>query len=95
VGKTWTVEFTIRATGSSRGRKLVFLNSDRDFRGEGNLTVVLDLAALKKDLEAAMIADPAKHYAGKKIKVTGTVSLFNQRPQIMVKKLDQVQVVEK
>jgi alkaline phosphatase D len=94
VGKPWTVEFTVRATGSSRGKKLVFLNSDRDFRSAANLAVVLDLAALKKDLEAAKISDPARHYAGKKIKVSGTASLFNKRPQIMVKQLKQIEIVE-
>ncbi len=95
VGKEWKVDFTVRATGSSRGkRKLVFLNSERDFRSDRNLTVVLDLAALKKDLEAARIADPAKHYAGKKLRITGSVSLFNKRPQLMVKKLAQIEVLE-
>jgi alkaline phosphatase D len=92
--KEWTVEFTVQATGSARGQKLVFLNSERDFRSEKNLTIVLDMTALKKALDAAKITDVAKHYAGKKIKVTGTVSLFNLRPQIMVKKLEQINIVK-
>jgi len=35
-----------------------------------------------------------KHYAGKKIRVRGPVSLFNKQPQIRVKKLGQIELVE-
>ena len=92
--RAWTTEFVVRATGSTRNKKRVFLNSARDFRSVENLTVVLDLAALKKGLEAAKVGNPAKHYAGKKIKVSGTVSLFGGRPQIVVKTLEQIGIVE-
>ncbi len=94
VGKEWRVELTVRATGKARNGSLVFLNSERDFRSPKNLTVVLDLKALGKELEAAKIADPARHYAGKKVEVRGTVSLFSKRPQIMVTRLAQVKVVD-
>jgi alkaline phosphatase D len=94
LGKEWRVEFTVQATGKARNGSLVFLNSEPDFRSAKNLTVVLDMTAVRKELEAAKIADPAKHYAGKKVEVSGTVSLFSKRPQIMVKKLAQVKVVK-
>jgi alkaline phosphatase D len=94
VGKEWTVEMTVQATGTSRAKTLVFLNSDADFRGDRNLTIVLDMKALEADLKTAKIANPAKHYAGKKVRVRGTVSLFNKQPQIRVKKLGQIEVVE-
>jgi alkaline phosphatase D len=92
--KAWTVEFTVRATGSSRGGNLIFLNSERDFRSDGNFTVVLDAKALAEELKAAKIEEPAAHFKGKKVRVSGTVSLFNDRPQIMVKGLKQIKVVE-
>jgi DNA/RNA endonuclease YhcR with UshA esterase domain len=91
VDKEWEVEFTVQASGTNRGKTLAFLNSEENFRGERTLTVVLDLKALEKELAAAKIVDPARHYAGKKIRVKGVVSLFNMRPQIVVKKLDQIQ----
>jgi alkaline phosphatase D len=94
VGKEWTVDLTVQATGTSRARTLVFLNSQADFRGERNLTIVLDVKALEEDLKKAKIASPAKHFAGKKVRVRGTVSLFNDQPQIRVKKLEQIKVVE-
>jgi alkaline phosphatase D len=92
--KEWTVELTVRATGRSRTSSLVFLNSEKDFKSEQNLTIVLDLKALDRELKAARITDPAKHFAGKKIRVRGTVSEFRGNPQIEVKKLDQILLVE-
>jgi alkaline phosphatase D len=94
VGKDWKVEFTVQATGQTRTKTRVFLNSASDFRSEHNLTIVLDLKALAEDLKKAKIAAPAKHFAGKKIRVRGKVSLFNDRPQIVVEKLEQIEVVK-
>jgi alkaline phosphatase D len=94
VDKEWTVEMTVNATGANKGKTLTFLNSERDFKSEKNLTVVLDAKMLAAELKAAKISDAAKHYAGKKLRVTGTVTLFNNQPQIRVTKLAQVKVVE-
>jgi alkaline phosphatase D len=93
VGKEWKVELTVQATGMTRTKTRVFLNSEPDFRSERNLTIVLDVKALAKDLKTAKIDSPAKHFAGKKVRVTGKVSLYNKRPQIVVEKLEQIEVV--
>jgi alkaline phosphatase D len=93
-GKEWIVEMVVEATGINRGKTRVFLNSEKDFRSERNLTVVLDLEALADELRAARIADVRKHFAGKKVRVKGTVSDFRGAPQIEVKKLGQITVVE-
>jgi len=94
VDKEWTVEMTVNATGTTRNKAMTFLNSEKDFRSAKNLTIVLDVKALAKELERAKIEDAGKHYAGKKIKVSGTVTLFEDRPQIRVTKLSQIEVVE-
>jgi alkaline phosphatase D len=94
VGKVHTVEMEVRAVGKSRSGSLVFLNSLEDFRSERNFTVVLDMEALGAELKKAKI-DPARHFAGKRVRVSGTVSLFNDQPQIRVKELKQVRIVEK
>jgi alkaline phosphatase D len=93
-GKEWAVEMVVAATGASAARGLVFLNSEKDFRSERNLTVVLHLKELEGELRAAKIADPRGHFAGKKIRVKGTVSDFRGAPQIEVRKLGQIEVVE-
>ena len=41
------------------------------------------------------IDEPMTHYRGKTVRVTGTVSLFNDRPQIVVEDAGQITVVEK
>jgi alkaline phosphatase D len=92
--KEWKVTFTVNATGTNKAKTMTFLNSSKDFRSPKNLTIVLDSKALAKDLEQAKIADAAKHYSGKKIEVSGTVTLFEKRPQIRVKKLEQIRIVE-
>ena len=68
--------------------------SEKDFRSEKNMTIALDLKSLKSDLKEAKIDDPGKHYLGKKVKVTGKVELFNKWPQIRVRKLEQIKIVE-
>ncbi|MGL4552681.1 MAG: alkaline phosphatase D family protein [Gemmataceae bacterium] len=90
VGKEWTVEFVVGNVGVSRGKSMYYLNSEKDFRSDANFPVVLGVKSLGKEL----VGDPRKTYLGKKIKVTGTVTLYEDRPQILIQKLDQVEVAE-
>src|SRR5262245_30701589 len=92
VGKGWTAEMVVRSVGKDRAGTRVFLNSEDDFRSERNFTVVLDLKALAADLKKAKIDAPDKHFAGKKVRVTGTVSSFREAPQIVVKELKQIRI---
>ena len=46
-------------------------------------------------LKEAGVDDPMKYYRGKTVAVTGTVSVFNDRPQIVVEDPGQVSVVDK
>jgi DNA/RNA endonuclease YhcR with UshA esterase domain len=82
----------VRATGASGG--LIFLNSAANFRGEENFTVVLDKAAQEK-LKAAGVAAPRTHYEDQLIRVTGVLSLFRERPQIIVADPAQIEIVKK
>jgi alkaline phosphatase D len=93
-GKEWSAEMVVLSSGTSKDKNLIFLNSDKDHNSERNFTVVLDAKALAKELTAAKIKDPRKHYGGKKIKVTGTVEDFRGKPQIKVTKLEQIMVVK-
>src|SRR5262249_38397824 len=93
-GKEWEVEMVVAATGASAARGLVFLNSEKDFRSERNLTVVLHLRGLGAGRRAAKISAARGHCPGKKGRVKGTVSDFRGAPQIEVKKLGQIKVVE-
>ncbi len=94
VGKVYTLDMDVRGVGKSRNGAMIFLNSLADFRSERNFAVVLDGKALEAEWKKAKI-DPLTHYAGKRIRVTGTVTLFNDQPQVRVKELKQVRIVEK
>jgi alkaline phosphatase D len=94
VGKEWTVTFTVGSVGNTRSKSMYYLNSEKDFRSEKNFPVVLDMKALKKELKDAGITDPKEHFGEKKITVTGKVTLYREKPQIMVKSLKQIKVAK-
>ncbi len=88
--KEVTLEMTVVATGASAKSGMIFLNSATDRKSADNFTVVLDKKA-QEGLKAAGIADPRTYYEGKAIAVTGTLSLFNGAPQIVVSDAKQIQ----
>jgi alkaline phosphatase D len=89
VDKKITIEMTVNSTGSNAN--LVFLNSCEQYNAEENFTVVLDKAG-QESLKKAGIDAPKTHFAGKVIRVTGTLSVFRERPQIMVSDAGQIEV---
>ena len=94
VGKEWTATMTVRSTGGDRTGARVYLNSETDFRSETNFAVALTMKGLKAAMAKAKIADVRKHYLGKKIRVTGKVTLYRDKPQIVVEEMKQIEVVE-
>lgn len=94
VGEKVTVEMTVRATGGNP-KKRFFLNSESNFRDERNFTIVLEMGKAAKPFAAAKIGDPAKHYGGKRIRVTGTVAKYMDRPEIVVTDPAQIEIVDK
>ena len=93
VDKKCTVEMEVKSTGKS-GNRRVFLNSEANYRDGKNFTVMLDRGVLAK-FKKAKVEDPAEHFKGKTIRVTGTVKLYNNRPEIAVDDPAQITVVEK
>ncbi len=83
----------VRATGQSKNG-LIFLNSAENRLSDDNFTVVLDKTA-QAQLKEAGVAAPRTHFAGRTIAVTGTLSLFQDRPQIIVADAKQIQIVAK
>jgi alkaline phosphatase D len=94
LNKKVTILMEVHATGMSAGQGLVFLNSSVDRTSEDNFTIVLDKKA-QADLAKVGVKSPRIHFEGKTIRVTGTLSLFRERPQIIVSEASQVQVVSK
>ena len=72
----------------------MFLNSEADFRSDSNFTVVLDKEAIQL-FEKAGVKKPRAHFEGQLIRVTGTLTLFRERPQIMVSAPEQIAILKK
>jgi alkaline phosphatase D len=83
------LEMTVQATGMSANNGLVFLNSEADRTHPENFTVVLDKQA-QAALKANGVMNPREHFQGKKIAVSGTLSLFREQPQIIVSAASQM-----
>ena len=95
VGQKVTLEMKVNSTGQATNGSRMFLNSATSFRDPANFTVVLDMRVVGDKLKAAGVAEPLTYYRGKTVRVTGTVSLFNDRPQIVVEDAGQIAVVNK
>jgi DNA/RNA endonuclease YhcR with UshA esterase domain len=91
VNEKVTVEMEVKSSG---GQTNHFLNSEADFKDAKNFTVFIPKEAIEK-FAKAKIDNPATHFKGKTIRVTGTVTLFQEKPQIKVEDPDQIKIVEK
>ena len=92
VNEKCTVEMEVKSTGKADG--VFFLNAKEDFKAADNFTIFINKEGVEK-LKEAKIEDPASYYKNKKIRVTGTVKLYRDKPEIVVEKAEQIQVVER
>ena len=93
VGERRTVETTIRASKDAARRREYYLDSEPDFGDEKNFAVVISHDHADK-FKAAGIEDPAGHFKGKTIRVTGTIIREDQQVRIRVEAPEQIKVVE-
>jgi DNA/RNA endonuclease YhcR with UshA esterase domain len=92
VGQNLVVEMEVKSVG--RGKSGVyFLNSEPDFRTEGNFTLFIDKATAAK-FKNAGISDPAEHFKDKKVRATGKVKLYRDLPEIAIEEPKQIELVE-
>jgi DNA/RNA endonuclease YhcR with UshA esterase domain len=94
VNKRCIMEMPVKSTGKSNDGKLIFLNSEPSFKDKGNFGIVIDLSALEK-LKKAKIDDPAAYFLNKRVRVTGTVSLYKDNPQMRLVESEDITVVPK
>jgi len=93
VGQECTAELTVRASKNAAQRRTYFLDSEEDFHNEKNLAVIISYDHADKFREAG-IDDPAEHYKGKTIRVTGKVIEEEDQIRIRVEDSKQIKVVE-
>jgi hypothetical protein len=89
LGKEVTVRLTVAASGMSKAGDLVFLNSSANRMASDNFTIVLN-KTVQGQLKGQGIPNPRAHFEGKTIDVTGTLSEFGGRPQIVPTAADKI-----
>jgi alkaline phosphatase D len=87
VGEAVTVQFVVKAGRGTAAR--ILLNSESDFRSPANFTVVLNKAGQTGKWADATLDT----FKGKTIRATGTVTLFQERPQIQIDAAGKLEVV--
>src|SRR5262245_7139494 len=92
VNEAVTLQMEVKSAALREG--VCFLNSEEDFRDAKNFTVFIDKKALAKFKEAK-VEDPPAHFKGKTVQVKGKVTLYRDRPQIVLSGPDAIKVVEK
>jgi DNA/RNA endonuclease YhcR with UshA esterase domain len=93
IGQKCVVEMKVESTGKSARSGVFFLNSEVKYQDPKNFTIFISKAAAEK-FKKAKVDDPATHFKGKTVRVTGTVKLYRERPEIAVEEPDQVEIVE-
>jgi alkaline phosphatase D len=94
LGEKVTIEIEVEASGASATSGLIFLNSEENRLHDDNFTVVLEKTAQAK-LKDAGISDIRGHFEGKTIRVSGVLSTFRDRPQIVVSDVGQIEIKKK
>jgi hypothetical protein len=92
IGKTATFEMIARHTNNGTHEKAYFLDSENDYKDEANLAIVISYDHMKAFQDSG-IDDPAKHYRGKRLHVTGKVIHQANQTRIRVTTPDQIKIV--
>ena len=92
VNEQITVEMLVKAAKNCQHCSQVFLDSEDDHHDPKNFAVAITETG-KGKFKEAMIDDPAGHFKGKTIRVTGVVTVKDNQPQIQVDDPGQIEVV--
>ncbi len=87
------VELTVQTAKNRLDRRgIVFLDSEEDFGNEKNLGIAISVDAAAQMKEKG-IDDPAEYYKDKRIRVTGPIMRFEDRPYLPVMDAKQIEEV--
>ena len=93
VNERVTVEMLVKAAKNCSHCSQIFLDSEEDHHDPNNLAVAVTETGAARFREAK-VDDPAGHFKGQVIRVTGVVALKDNRPRIEVDDPGQIEVVE-
>jgi DNA/RNA endonuclease YhcR with UshA esterase domain len=93
VNEQVTVLMLVKAAKNCPHCSRIFLDSEEDHHDSKNMTVAVTKTGRARFKEAR-IDDPALHFKGKAIRVTGVVTLNENRPRIDVHDLQQIETMD-
>jgi len=94
VNEKVTVEMTVKASKNRlEKRGEIYLDSEEDFHDPKNLGIVITKTGAAAFAKAG-VEEPAGHFKGKTIRVTGTVIIKEKRPRIEVDDPKQIETVK-
>ena len=88
-----TVEMSVKAAKNCQRCSLMFLDSEQDHHDLKDFAVAVTDTG-KARFREAKIDDPADHFQGKTIRVSGVVTVKDKQPQIEVDDPSQIAAVE-
>ena len=91
VNEQVTVEMLVKAAKNCPHCSQIFLDSEEDHHDPNNLAVAVTETGAAR-FKGAGVDDPALHFKGKTIRVTGVVTLRDNRQQIEVDDPGQIEV---
>src|SRR5262252_8186090 len=80
VGEKVTLQMEVKSVGHSDSG-VYFLNSEENYKTEGNFTLFIDKAGVEA-FKKTGIDNFEDHFKGKRVRVTGTVKIYKERPEI-------------
>lgn len=92
-GKMVAITMKVKNAKNLMDKKLVYLDSEEDYKSEKNIAIVLPKETLE-ELKKQNIEDAAEYYKGKTIKVTGRIRVKDKATRLYVNDASQISVVE-
>lgn len=90
VDKKVEVVFEVKHAKYSERRKTAFLDSEENFQDKKNLGIAITETGIQDLKQKRAVDGPADYYRGKTIRVTGTVTLKDEKPYIEVTQAEQL-----
>jgi hypothetical protein len=88
-----SVEFVVKGGTLLKDKQICFINSLKDHRDKANFTAVIFREGLAR-FAVDEIDDPATHFMGKTIRVSGRVAEHRGQAQIVVESPSQIEVLD-
>ncbi len=90
VGQIVSIVMTVGSVG--QGNTAIYFNSEKDYSSQNNVAGVIQLPAKNSILDN--LVRTAKNYEGQKVKITGTVVLSGDKPQIIISDHTQLELAK-